>query len=76
MQLLGHMANCAYCACKVRVIIPILLLLTAPVVAFLFATVAHNDLGIASGTIRTDALSSAGFLFIVLAFGNLLKRNR
>jgi hypothetical protein len=60
-------------------IILILSLAAAVAVAVLFGTVAHDDLGIASETIRTDALSSAGFLFMVLAFGNflsLLRRNR
>jgi hypothetical protein len=60
----------------VRVVIVILPVLAATTVAFLFGTIAHNDLGIASDTIRTDALSGAGFLFMVLAFGNLIKRNR
>jgi hypothetical protein len=59
-----------------RAAILILALLAAAAVAFLFGTIAHDDLGIASDTIRTDALSSAGFLFMVLAFGNLLRRNR
>jgi hypothetical protein len=76
---LGHVAKCDYCARMGRVIIPILSLMTAATVAVLFGTIAHNDLGIASATIRSDALSSAGFLFIVLAVGNvlsLLRRNR
>lgn len=59
-----------------RVVILIVSLLTAAAVAVLFGTIAHDDLGIASDTIRTDALSSAGFLFMVLALGNLLRRNR
>jgi hypothetical protein len=57
----------------------ILILSLAAAVAVLFGTVAHDDLGIASDTIRADALSSAGFLFMVLAVGNflsLLRRNR
>ena len=55
------------------------LLISAATVAVLFGTIAHDNLGIASDTIRADALSSAGFLFIVLAVGNvlsLLRRNR
>lgn len=73
---LGHVINCDYYACLGRIIIPILSLTAAVAFAVLFGTNAHDDLGIASATIRTDALSSAGFLFIVLAFGNFLKRNR
>ena len=55
------------------------LLISAATVAVLFGTIAHDNLGIASNTIRADALSSAGFLFIVLAVGNvlsLLRRHR
>jgi hypothetical protein len=59
-----------------RVIIPILSLTAAVALAVLFGTIAHDDLGIASATIRTDALFSAGFLLMLLAFGNLLRRNR
>jgi hypothetical protein len=63
-----------------RVITSILsLLISASTVAVLFGTIAHDNLGMASDTIRADALSGAGFLFIVLAVGNvlrLLRRNR
>ena len=61
---------------KLRVVIPILWLVMAVPMAAISAAVAHDGFGIASDTIRTDALSSAGFLFMVLAFGNLLRRNR
>jgi hypothetical protein len=54
------------------------LLISAATVAVLFGTLADDNLGIASDTIRADALSSAGFLFIVLAVGDVLAayRNR
>jgi hypothetical protein len=75
-SLLGHIANCNYCACMGRVVIPILSLMMAAAVAAIFATIAHDGLGIASGTIRRDALSSAGFILGILAFGYLLRLNR
>jgi hypothetical protein len=79
-QCLGHVAKCDYRACMGRVITTISsLLISAATVAVLFGTIAHDNLGIASNTIRADALSSAGFLFIVLAVGNvlsLLRRHR
>src|ERR1700693_6371736 len=54
--LLGHIANCNDGACMGRVVFPILSLIMAAAVAAIFATIAHDGLGIASGTIRRDAL--------------------
>jgi hypothetical protein len=59
-----------------RLVIPALALVIAVVVAILFGNFAHDDLGIAIDTIRTDALTSAGFLCVIVACGTLLKRNR
>jgi hypothetical protein len=59
-----------------RVIFAILSLIAAAVTAILFGTVAHDELGIAVDTIRTDALTSAGFLFLILAGGSLLRRSK
>jgi hypothetical protein len=59
-----------------RVIIAILSLTAALALAVLFGTIAHDDLGIAVATIRTDALTSAGFIFLVLAGEGLLRRNK
>jgi hypothetical protein len=59
-----------------RLVIPTLAVAAAAVTAILFGTVAHDDLGIAVDTIRTDALSGAGFMIIVVACTNLLRRNR
>ena len=74
--LLGHIANCNYGACMGRVVIPILSLMMAAAVAAIFATIAHDGLGIASGTIRRDALSSAGFILGILALGIGKRRKR
>jgi hypothetical protein len=43
-----------------RIVILTLSLMTAATVALLFGTIAHDDLDIASDTIRAEALSSAG----------------
>jgi hypothetical protein len=59
-----------------RLVIPALALVAAAGTAILFGTVAHDDLGIAIDTIRSDALTSAGFMIIVVACTNLLKRKR
>ena len=59
-----------------RVVIPILSLVTAAATAVLFGIFAHDDLGIAVNTIRTDALASAGFVLVVLASESLLRRNK
>jgi hypothetical protein len=40
----------------------------------LVGVVAHNELGIPSDTIRNDALTSAGFISIVLVWGSILRR--
>ena len=59
-----------------RLVIPTLALIAAAGTAILFGIVAHDDLGIAIGTIRADALTSAGFIFVILACGNLWRRDR
>jgi hypothetical protein len=48
-----------------RIVIPALLLVSAVPVASLFAIIAHDDLGIAAGTIRSDALIGPGFFALV-----------
>jgi hypothetical protein len=58
----------------VRVVISILALAAAAAAAILLGVVAHNELGIPSDTIRNDALTSAGFISIVLVWGSILRR--
>jgi hypothetical protein len=57
---LGRIANCAYCASMGRVVIPILSVVVAAAVAILSGMIAHDSFGIATDTIRSDALRSAG----------------
>ena len=45
-------------------------------VATILGVVAHFGLGIARGTIRTDALAGIIFVGIALAGSTLLKRNK
>jgi hypothetical protein len=73
---LGHIANCAYRACMGRVVVAILALIAAAAIAVLSGIIAHDDFGIATDTIRIDALRSAACIFIVLSFGNLLRLRR
>jgi len=42
--------------------------------AILFGSIAHDWLGIAADTIRTDALIAASFVFVAVASGALLRR--
>jgi hypothetical protein len=56
------------------VVISILALAAAAAAAILLGVVAHNELGIPSDTIRNDALTSAGFISIVLVWGSILRR--
>ena len=49
-------------------------ILTAVLSAILFGSIAHDWLGIATDTIRTDALIAASFLCIAVASGALLRR--
>ena len=58
----------------VRVVISILALAAAVATAILLGVVAHNELGIPSDTVRNDALTSAGFISIVLVWGSILRR--
>lgn len=44
--------------------------------AILFGDFVYNGLGIAIDTIRTDALASAGFVCVIVAFGTFLKTNK
>ena len=68
---LGHVVNGTYCAWTMRrLVIPILAPASA---ATIFGVAAHDGLGIPIDTIRTDALTSAGFIFILVACGSLLR---
>ena len=68
--------NGGYRAGMARIVIPTLGLVTAVLAAVLLGSIAHNELGITSDTIRTDALTSAGFICVAVACGTLLKRDR
>ena len=46
----------------------------AAVIALLSGHIIHSDLGVSTGTIRTDAFAAAGFLGVVCAFG-FMKRS-
>ena len=59
-----------------RVVISIVALLAAALTAIVFGVVAHNDLGIGTDTIRTDALMSAGFVSFLVAGASLLSRKK
>jgi hypothetical protein len=59
-----------------RLITFILALAAAAAVAMLFGVLAHDDLGIPVDAIRTDALTSAGVIFVLVACGTLLGRPR
>jgi hypothetical protein len=59
-----------------RFVVPIFLFGTAIMVASIVASVAHDGLGIPSGTIRTDALASVLFVGAILASSILLQRNK
>lgn len=50
-----------------RIVIPLFALTTAAAIAVPFAIFAHDELGIAVTTIRTDALAGAGgILFVII----------
>jgi uncharacterized membrane protein len=59
-----------------RAVIFVFALLAAAITAIVFGFIAHDDLGIAAETIRTDALVSAGFIYLALATERLLRRNK
>ena len=73
---LGQIANCDYCACMGRVVIPILSVVVAAAIAILSGIIAHDTFGIATDAIRSDALRSAGCVFAALAFGTLIRLSR
>jgi hypothetical protein len=56
-----------------RVVISIVALLAAALTAIVFGVVAHDDLGIGTDTIRTDALMSAGFVSFLVAGANYFR---
>jgi hypothetical protein len=59
----------------VRAAFLIIAMATAPVAAIILGDVA-DDMGIPLDTIRTDALSAAGFIFAAVACGALLRRKK
>jgi hypothetical protein len=59
-----------------RIAFPIFALAVALMLAVLFASIAHDGLGIPRATIRANALTGAAFMSLVLALGAILKRNR
>jgi hypothetical protein len=54
----------------------IIALASAAMAAMLTGSVAHDEFGIPLDTIRTDALSAAGFIFAAIACGSLLTRKK
>ena len=58
-----------------RLLDTILALLCAVMLAMLLGTIARDE-GVSLNAIRTDALSSAGIIFVAVACGSLLKRKR
>ena len=59
-----------------RLILPVLVLITAVMAAVFLIIVGHFGLGIARSTIRTDALAGIIFVGIALVGSTLLKRNK
>ena len=58
-------------------LIDVMLGLTAAVAtALLLGLIARDDIGIPVDTIRTDALSVAGLIFVAVSFGTLLGRRK
>ena len=61
-----------------RLVVPIFVLgaaiMAAVLSAILFGSIAHDWLGIATDTIRTDALIAASFVCVAVAGGALLRR--
>ena len=54
----------------------IIALATAAMAAMTTGAVAHDEFGILLDTIRTVALSAAGFIFAAIAWGSLLTRKK
>jgi hypothetical protein len=54
----------------------IIALASAAIAAMITGSVAHAEFGIPLETIRTDALSAAGFIFADIAWGSLLTRKK
>jgi hypothetical protein len=61
---------------SLRVAFLIIALASAATAAMMTGSVAHDEFGIPLDTIRTDALSGAGFIFAAVACGSLLRRRR
>jgi hypothetical protein len=59
----------------VRAAFLIIAVATAPMAAIILGDVA-DDMGVSLDTIRTDALSAAGFIFAAVACGTLLRRKK
>jgi hypothetical protein len=58
-------------------LLDVMLSLTAAVAtALLVGLIARDDIGIPADTIRTDALSVAGLIFVAVSFGTLLGRRK
>jgi hypothetical protein len=60
----------------IRFLVPIYVLVTAVMAAIMVDITVHFGFGIASSTIRTDALVGIIFVGVVLAGSTLLKRNK
>ena len=60
----------------IRFLVPIYVLVTAVMAAIALDIVVHFGFGIASSTIRADALVAIIFIGITLASGTLLMRNK
>ena len=58
-----------------RLAFAIVALAAAVMTAIVAGSFAHDDLGIAIDTIRSDALISAAAIFAAVVCGNLLTRN-
>jgi small neutral amino acid transporter SnatA (MarC family) len=56
-----------------RALFVIIALASAAMAAMLTGTIAHDDFGISMDTIRTDALSAAGFILAAVAWRVLVE---
>ena len=59
-----------------RAAVLIIAMATAAMAAMLTGSVAHDEFGIPLDAIRMDALRGAGFIFVAIACGSLLRRKR
>lgn len=58
-----------------RMLSVVAFLALAAVIALLSGHIIHNDLGVASGTIRNDAVVAASFLSVLFALNFMGRKN-